>query len=367
MANVTSGWAGGDGLQYGSRVTQFNFAKPMATVIDAVLNSTTMASRLLYNAKSFNSATILKTIKILRRTQGQWITGLEPLNSSVDNVTIQSQFNRTLYSAPSANILAEAFARQYDQAIDYDQFEYEDIVDEVVQDLSSAIISGTGTGAQPNSLDVVCDDGTNYSTFGGVSRTTYPTMGGTNTSFSGTGSLSKLATMFSAISDTGPNETPTVIATTFSVFDLIESLYTPTVRHEYSYLPMGSKYVTAGKADSMGNGFSALTWRGIPIIRDKAIAAGVGYMLNENYLNWYGDDKAPDAYRSVLSKVNLGKSAVKEGQAADMRPSDFHGFFYQDKMAMPSQAGMIGRIYLSGQLVSFQPRRQGRFSSFTGV
>jgi hypothetical protein len=367
MAAPAAGFAGGDGLLYGNRVGHFNYEKELATVIDAILNSTTIASRLLYNAKNFNRATLLKTVKILRRTQGQWISGLEPLNSSAENVTIQMQFNRTLYSQPKVNILAEALARQYDSAIDYDQFEMEDVVDEVVQDLSAAIVSGTGTGNQPDSLDMICDDGTNYTSIGGQSRSTYTSLAGTNTSFSAVGSLSKLATMFDAISDTGPNETPTILATTFSVFSLIESLYTPMVRHEYGFLPVGSKNPSAHKADGMGNGFSFLDWRGIPIIRDKAIASGVGYMLNENYLDWYGDDTAPDMYKPYLKKVSLGSSNVKEGQSADMRPSDFHGFFYQKDQIMPNQAGMIGRVYLSGQLVSFQPRRQARFSGFTGV
>lgn len=89
--------------------------------------------------------------------------------------------------------------------------------------------------------------------------------------------------------------------------------------------------------------------------------------MNENYLNWYGDTKAPDAFKQFLTKVSLGKGGVKEGQSVDMRPSDFHGFFYQEEQMMPNQGGTIGRFWLSGQLVSFQPRRQGRFFGATGV
>lgn len=367
MASATSGWAGGDGLQYGANVTNFNYAKPLAAVIDALLNSTTYASRALYNAENFDRSTLLKTTKVLRRTQGQWISGVEPLNSADESVTIQQQANRVLYSMPKVNILAEAFPRQYDSAIDYDAFQYQDILDEMVQDLSSAIVSGTGVGNQPNSLDMICDDGTSYGSINGVSRSTYTLMKGTNTNFSAVGSLSKLATMFDAISDTGPNEAPTIIVTTFSVFSLIESLYTPTVRHEYSKLPIGGRYPSKHEADRMGNGFDYLDWRGIPVIRDKAIASGVGYMLNENYLCWYGDTKAPKAWDGILEKVSLGGKSVKEGQSADMRPSDYHGFFFQKEAAMPSQAGLIGRFYLSGQHTSFQPRRQGRFYGFTGV
>ena len=351
-----------EGLTYGNRVGHFNYEKELATVVDAILNSTTMASRLMYMAKPFDRHTLLKTIKVVRRTQFQQVSGLEALNSAAENVTVQMQFNRALATMPSVKILAEAFGRQYDQAVDYDAFEYEDILDETLQGLTSALYVGTGNIV---GLDMVTDDGSLSATFAGINRNTYPTLQGNTTSFAGTGSLSLLAAMYSDISDTGAKERPTVIATTFDVFDLIESLYLPTVRHEYKTLPVGGKYPMARKADGMGNGFESLDWRGIPIIRDKAIVAGEGYMLNEDQLAWYGDTKVPASFSKFLSKVSLGKS-VKEGQATE-RPSSYNGFFWQEEQMMPNQGGAIGRFWISGQLACFNPRRQARFTDFDTV
>lgn len=352
-----------EGLSYGNRVGHFNFEKELATVVDAILNSTTYASRMLYMAKNFNRHTLKKTVKVSRRSQFQQVSGLEPLNSAAENVTIQMQFNRGLATMPTVKILSEAFARQYDSAVDYSAFEYEDVLDETLQGLSDAIYGGSSNIV---SLDAITDDGSTYGTFAGVNRSTYPMIGGEVDDFSGTGSLSKLAGLFSEISDTGPNEMPTSIVTTFDVFDLIESLYLPTVRHEYKTLPVGGKHPMAQTPDGMGNGFQTLDWRGIPILRDKALAAGKGYMLNENYLHWYGDDKAPAEFSNYLKPVSLGKKTVKEGQAT-MRPSNYHGFFYQQEQMMPNAGGSIGRFWISGQLVSFQPRRQGQFVNFNGV
>jgi hypothetical protein len=352
-----------DGLSYGNRVGHFTYDKELATVVDAILNSTTVASHLLYNAKDFNRATLLKTVKISRRTQFQEVSGLEPLNSSAEDVTIQMQFNRALASMPTVKILSEAFARQYDSAVDYDDFEYEDVLNETLRGLNDLIFAG---GTNFVGMDQISDDATNYATIGGVNRNTYTNLKGTLTNFSAAGSLSKLATMYSAISDTGPNESPTNIFTTFAVFDLIESLYTPTVRHEYKVLPVGGRYPVARAADGMGNGFTTMDWRGIPIARDKSIVAGEGYMSNLNYVNFYGDTKVPPAFSKFLRKVSLGKSSIIEGQAA-MRPSDFSGFFYQEESMMPNQGGTVGRFWISGQLVSFQPRRQGKFTGFTAV
>jgi len=357
-ANVTP-----DGLSYGTRVSNFNYQMELATIVDSILNSTTLASHILYNAKNFNRYTLLKTIKAIRRTQFQEVSGLEPLNGAAENVTIQMAFNRALFSMPTVKILSEAFARQYDQGIDYDQFEYEDVLDETLYGLTNVFFTG---GTNFVGLNQLTDDGTTYDDIGGASRATYSVLKGKVQDMSGTGSLSKIATMYSAISDTGPNETPSLIATTFDVFDLIESLYLPTVRHEYKTLPVGGRYPTAHAADGMGNGFQTMDWRGIPILRDKAIAAGYGYMLNLNYLGYYGDQKVPPAFSKFLTPVKLGKSSVKEGQST-MRPSDYAGFFFQEEQMMPNNGGTIGRFWISGQLTSFQPRRQGRWINFNGV
>lgn len=352
-----------DGISYGNRVGHFNYDKELATVADAILNSTTVASRLLFNGKDFNRSTLLKTVKALRRTQYQQVSGLEPLNSAAENVTIQMQYGRSLASMPLVKILSEAFGRQYDQAVDYDAFEYEDVLDETLQGLSESLLTGAQNVV---SLDQITDDGTNYSTIGGVDRTVYTMLKGTLTNFSGVGSLSKLRTMASAISDSGMNENPTVIATTDAVFGLIESLYLPAVRYEYKTLPVGGRYPKAHDAGGMGMGFKILEWNGIPIIRDKAIAAGKMYMLNENYLHWFGDAKTPPSFSKFMKKVSLGSSKVKEGQS-EMKPSDYHGFFYQEEQMMPNAGGTIGRIWVSGQLVSFAPKRQGQAYGFTGV
>ena len=115
----------------------------------------------------------------------------------------------------------------------------------------------------------------------------------------------------------------------------------------------------------MQAGFTCLEYRGIPFIRDKSATSGKLYFLNENYLDWYGRTMVPPEYKGILSPIKLGKATTVEGQNA--KPSDFHGFFYQDKIMMPNQAGLISRIFVVGQLVSFSPQRQGVLTVITGV
>lgn len=364
-------------MTYGSNITNFSTSRAAAVVVDAVLNSTTFASRQLYMGKPFAVAgrgempTLKKGIKVSRRSQFQWVSGLENLNSSAENVTIQMEFNQALGSMPVVDILAESFAREgAGEDVNFSSFNYEDALDETVQELSTAMYAD-GSGKMPNGLAQIVDDGTSYDTIGGQSRATYSSLKATKTASSGTMSLSKLATLYSTISDTGKKELPTVAVTTWDIFDLYEQLLTPTVRHQYKVLPVGSMY--AQNSDSgvgtgglkMGQGFTAQTYRGVPIIPDKAATSGSLFMLNENYLNWHGRTRVPREYKDFLKPVRLGK-AVKEGQAAE-KPSKFHGFFYQEKQMMPNQGGIISRFWVVGQLVSFQPRRHGKLTGITSV
>ena len=113
------------------------------------------------------------------------------------------------------------------------------------------------------------------------------------------------------------------------------------------------------------SGFTALSYRGMPIIKDDACTSGNLFFLNERYLTWRGRTVVPSKYRGQISKVNLGTPSTIEGVAA--APSNEHGWFSQDLQMMPNQAGMIGRYYVIGQLVSGQFRRHGRLTGITGV
>lgn len=351
------------GLSYGNRVNQFSTSRPQAIVVDALLNTPTLAARMISNGKNFNRKSMLHDVKVSRRSQGQWIAGGERLNSSAEDVTIQIEFTRSMYTSPVVDLLTEAMARQYDSDVDYDAFDYQDAYDEVLQDLSTAFY-GYGTGNTMLGLRAIVDDGTNVDSYGGVSRATYPSLGSTYTDFSGTGSLSKFATMYDSISDSGMNEMPTSIWTDFTGFSYFESLLTPTVSHEYSVEPVrGMKAKRSDAPLSMGQGFTSLRYRGIPWMRDKACPSGSLFMLNENYLDYLGDTKMPKRHAGAYQAVNLGK-AVKDGFD---RPSENHGFFFRKEMQAYDQLALTGRFVVSGQFYSRNPRRHGQGYNFNGV
>lgn len=357
-----------------SNVYNFSTGKAAATVVDGILNYPSLASRLMYKGKQFSGdgrgeqSTIIKDVKIASRSQFQWFDGLDALNSSAENVVVQLQFTDAHGTMPMVEIMTDSFAREGDgEDVDYPAFEYEDALNETVDGLSQAMFGVGGTSDQPFGLEGAVDNGTNLATWGGQTRASYDSLDSTVTASSGTMTLAKLATLRSTISDMGPKESPTAIYTTDTIADLYEQFLTPTVSREYKSMSVGGMYPTATEAPNMGQGFGGVnTFSGIPILRDKRATSGVLYMINENYLQWHGRTRVPKSFKEFVSPVNLGKGKVIEGQAA-MRPSQYHGFFYQAKQMMPNQAGIISRFYVFGQLTNFQPRRSGKLTGITSV
>ena len=344
------------GLSYGNRVGHFSTSRPQSIVTNLFLNTPTFAARMISNAKSFNRKSMLHDLEVTARSQGQWIAGGETLNSAAEDVTIQIEFTRSMYTSPIVDLLTEAMARQYDSDVDYDSFDYTSAYNQVLQDLSSAFY-GSGAGNTILGLGAIVDDGTNVDSYGGQSRTTYTGLKSTYTNFSSAMSISKLATMHDAISDSGINESPTSIWTDYSGFSDYETLMTPTVSHEYSVEPVkGRNAKTSDKSLAMGQGFTSLRYRGIPWMRDKACTANALFMLNENYLDFYGDTKMPKRHAGAYEKINLGKKTIDGFD----QPSESNGFFFRKEMQAYDQLALTGRFVVSGQFYSKNPRRHGQ-------
>lgn len=343
-------------------------------VVDQVLTSASFMSRLMGMGKPFNGKTFDIPIKVTDSSLGEFFSGLDTLSSQASDTLIELSYAHTAFAQPVVSIMLESFANSGpEQSIDLDLFKYEEAVAEAIEALSDAMF-GTGSGDQPLGLEAHVDDGTNASTIGGQSRTTYSVLNGTRTASGGTLTLSKLATLESAVCSAGVgSEYPSIHVTTKTVWDLFEQLLQPNVRAEYASigypaLPLRASGVVRSRADLGGHaGFTALTYRGIPVISDESATSGVWYMLNERYLEWRGRTAVPSKYSGQLEKIKLGAPKTIEGAPVGFSAPSDAGWFMQSMQMMPNQAGMIGRVYVIGQVVGSQPRRQGQLNAITGV
>jgi len=361
-----------DGIQYGNRVDSTTERKLYAKVVDNVLNSATLASRLQGNGKNFVGKTMDYTVKITDSSLGEFFSGLETLSSALSDTTITLSYAHTAFAQPIVLSMLESFSNSGPaQTIDLDAFKYDEAVAEAVSRIGSAIY-GTGAGEQPLGLGAIVDDSTDITTIGGQSRSTYTGLKATRTASGGTLSLAKLATLDDTISASGvESESPSLHVTTKTVWSLYEQLLSPAVRAEYAsigYNALGVRgdAILKSRADLKGAaGFTALTYRGVPVIKDDKCTAQNWFMLNERHLEWRGRSVVPAKFAGQIEKVSLGTPKTIEGVAA--MPSQYNGWFMQKAQMMPNQAGMIGRLYVIGQLCSSQFRRHGRLTGITGV
>lgn len=363
-----------DGIVPNARIHPTTERRLARKVVDSILESRTFMARLMGNGKPFRGKTFDVSLKITDSGLGEFFSGLEVLSSQASDTLIELSYAQTAFAQPKVSIMLESFANSGpEQSIDLDVFKLEEAVAESVQRLGTAVYS-TGAGDQPLGLEAQVDDGTNAATIGGQTRATYDPLDSTVTTSGGTLTLAKLATLESAISASGiGTEYPSIHLTTKTIWDLFEQLLQPQVRADYASigypaLSLRSTAVSRNRAELKGHaGFTALTYRGIPVIADDACTSGVWYMLNERYLEWRGRTTVPTKYQGSLEKVSLKSLKTMEGVSAELKaPSDAGWFFQQDQM-MPNQAGMIGRFYVIGQIIGKQPRRQGKLTGITGV
>jgi len=340
-------------------------------VVDNVLNSNILALRLIGNALAGIGYDVRKTIKYQNSGTAASFAGLDTFSAAQLSTKLKLVYDMRAAREPVAisgmDAVANASAESQTDLV-------KEALEETQQELIDAIgtmLYGDGTGNSNKDflgLEAIVDDGTSVTTIAGASRTTYPVLKATRTASGGTLTLAKLATLFSAISSGSGNASPSLMISNETVWDLYEQLLTPTVREQYTsmgYYDVGMRGgATRGKQGLVGmGGFVAVTYKGIPYVRDEKATAQRLYMLNENWLKWYGwDSKGFAGY----NKIAFGSSQI-EGEYAEPPMSQFTGFNSSGLKTPTNQFGVIADIILLGNLTSWQPRRSGQLTGITGV
>jgi hypothetical protein len=362
-----------DGIQFGSRVDGTTQRDLHAKVVDNILSAPTYFSRLLSMGKPFLGKTEDITIDVVSDTQGEFFIGLETLNSAAANTTVTLSYAQTAFTQPEVSIMLESFANTGAAGIiPLAAFKHEKAAAEVLQRFGSAVYAD-GSANRPLGLGAIVDDGTAVGTIGGQSRTTYTTLKATRTNASGAITLAKMATLWDAVSAAGlQSQEPNMGLSNATVWSLYEQLLQPNVRNDYSgngYPSVSIRGSNMEKAQTNGAGFSSLSYRGRGILKDNFATAETLFFLNESYFDWMGRAIVPDEYKEMVEKVNLGTSKAYEGTGAEALnlPSEYNGFFYQKKLQLPNQAGMIARFYVIGQVVAKGFRRSGKLYGITTV
>lgn len=370
-----------DGIQNSARVDNLGNPKLYTKVVDQVLLSPTVMTRSMFGAKRFEGKVMDIDLDVVSDTQGQWVTGLEELNMSAVSTTVRSSFAHAAFTQPQVSIMLESFANAGSLGIiNLDDFKYAKAAAQVVQAIGAAAFA-TGAGNQILGLESIIDNGTNAATIGGISRTTYSQLNSyIVTVTSNKLTLATLDTLHDNVRAAGlSQEKPNITYTTKAVWTLYGQLLQPYVRQSYrevgyDRLSNNMKWAQRSNPDLRASaGFDGLTYRTLTLIDDDFANAGQLYMVNEEYVNWYGRTEVPDLYRDTIEHVNFEDSSAYEGtgaMAAEAMPSSNHGFFYQAPAQMPTQGGKYARFWTIGNYIASSYRRHGKNAStsqFTGI
>ena len=325
-------------------------------VVDTILNSNVGATRFFMRAKAWKGETMKFPIKWQKGVAGSSFSGFDTFSTAASdtrvNLAFTPKFYQTNVSLPLDQVWINEAAREA-KMIDLAEIEMASRAQDMADSLGDQFY-GNGTGNSNKDftgLGAIVDDGTLVATYGGLTRSTYTTIKATVTASGGTLTLAKLDSLHDAI--TSGSQKPTVILTTKAIFSLYGNLLQPQERI-MKEVPMAK-----GKGLASGTGFTGLQYRGLPVLVDEKCPSGSLYMLNEDFIDFYAVD------------AKTGVESIKY-KAQDIKGNDYSsvegfGFKWSGWIKPTNQAAVVGFIYLGGDFICTNPKRQGVLTGITTI
>jgi len=347
-------------------VTTITREKIVPKVYDTISKGSPLLLQTLRNAKEWKSGFEYQNIYKYRQPTNGGVVGLtDKLNTTQEVTRVKGAFDPKMAAFPvTIGTVQEVLNMGDERVLDLVQTEFDNEAQALMQSMADQLYNGTGAGNDFNSLDQAADDGTNYSTYAGLSRTTYPSLKGYYLASGGSLTLNKMATGYDNV-EVG-TESPTHIITTKSLWSVYESLLSPTVRAGYqtSGFPTMDSMGLISKTPGMGGqaGFSALWFRGTPVLKDEQCPSGRMYFLNTNYFGFKGVDLSKAEGYETLNFKNTsdGVPAGVPGRVPSTRGFNFR--IFQNPV---DQFAKVAHVAYVGNFISENPRLQGQIRGLT--
>jgi len=350
-----------------ARVTSITEEAYVPASIDGILNSNVFTSRLfMRDKKNWGGRQMQIPLQYAKPTTGGSFSGTGSFDTSLQDTRVRQTFEHAQYYQNVSISGAEASLNKTDgEVLDLVKVSLEEAQNSMLDGVGTQLY-GAGLGDDFLGLAAIVDDGTSTSTYGGLTRTSYTMLNSTLTAATA-GALTfddMAVSMRAAAAASSKRQRPSIIVTTEVVWDLLESLFTPTTQATYdaisrvnvtTYSKPG--VVFTDQQSLKGHyGFEALCWRGIPVVADEKATSGVMFFLNEEYLHWY-------ALNGVgLNSYKVNNSGVDSVYSEFSRsyPIQWSGF---DKPY--NQYADIGQFILLGNLLSGSTRRHSKYTGIT--
>lgn len=343
----------------------------LPTIVNQVSNSTVWLARLFGDlVESWNGANYRVPVRVAKKTNGGSFSGLAPWDTSSANNTRYLEFTVQAYAEPVVipGIQRAINAQAGDNQVLSYVSEKMDEAREAMRDNLGSMFYGVGVGDDFDGLEVAVDDGTNATSYGGITRSNYSWMTSTIDSTSTAITLALAFANFDSVSAASSDqESPTIGLTTKTLWRTLETAMNSQIQAHYVSTSINGYNKVGGKtprgemvpqAELKGAaGFNAISLRARPLVADDKCPSGNYYWLNENYLEFRS--LKDDQLRQVSANTE-----VEDGFSSDVK-FEASPIQFRDMMSSINQHGEIGAFLVFGQFVNKAPRRQGKLINKT--
>lgn len=345
------------------RVNNITLQDYNAAVVDQINKSSEIMKRVVSRPDRWNGRSYSTPIFTNNSQLGQSFKGTETFDTSIDYNTQQMTWYPTGYAQPvGISIVERSINATPSGVVDLYKSSYQYAQNSMITNLAN-IFYGFGNGNDFDGLGVIIDDGTNTSTYAGLSRASYPTINGYVASASG----GVLTLDVMAAADDGAtisgnmSETPNVIMSNQAVWSLYESLLSPTVSARYgadggSFVDGSTNVkgdVSQADAFYLKGGATSVSFRGKPLVRDQKCPSGTMFGMNEDW--WTFKSLKLEGLDLVATKEDVTVGAYE--------PYKVSAFQFREPMMPVNQLAEVGIFVMYGQLYCTNPNRNFRLNN----
>lgn len=321
--------------------------------VDQTLRDNFFFGEILANTKKWNGSQMLHPIKYQKGVATVAFNGFDELPTSQQPVSV----NMTFYPTFTATNVALAGSdlsinKTPEQKLNLLTQTMKSRAQDAADDVGN-FFQGNGTGfggKAPAGLGNIVDNGSVASTYGGLSRATYQ---GLNATVTSTTTISLLIVRQLANSITDGRVAPTMAITDYSTWSYFEQLLQAFQRNTYSdftNMDAGSGYKAKG-----------LIWDGLTIFKDKKILTGNFYLLNTDFIDFYGLNWWEG------TSVGLEDKNI-QGNIYNYNPANAtKAFTWTNWIRAYNQGAVNGFMIMGGQLVCRDPFRNGKLTNVAGI
>jgi hypothetical protein len=351
------------------RVNNITLEDINAKVVDTVNRSSEIMKRVVARPQAWNGRSFQSPIFTNNSGLGQTFKGAETFSTDIDMNTVSMTWYPTGYAQPVGISTVERSINSTPAGvIDMYQVSYQYAQNSMITNLAN-IFYGLGSGNNFDGLALIVDDGTNTSSYAGLTRATYPTINAGNTTglivaASGVLDLATMASADDAATISGDvSETPNVLITNQTVWSLYDSLLEPTSRANYNEL--GGSFIdgttglkqAAKPSDGLkfSAGATSVSYRGKPMVRDQKSPTGDLWFLNEDWFDF------KSLKLNGLNTIATTESVVN-GAYDDYSVSAFQ---FREMLQPVNSLSEVGVFVMYGNIVCLNPNRNELITSIT--